>query len=287
MSISKKRTLSPWPIAALTLVSSLTAIAGDIPADETGFTNYVAGLFRAEIGDSVVVVKSPLALGVGNLQANLDRVYTFCRQNADRCSIEIDTYVKGAVQVYRDQMTPPTREAIRLVVRTTQYVQNSQAVLRPDAPSFLPQPFVPGLVLLPVLDSPRTLRLLNTNDLKTLGLTTEELQQLALSNLRTSLKPLMDVAKVAGHGQIGQLVGDTFQPSRLALLDAWAPLAAAQGGKLIVALPATDALFYIGEDTQLAIDALRALVRNLMSRAPGPLSNILLRWTPTGWEIVT
>jgi uncharacterized protein YtpQ (UPF0354 family) len=172
------------------------------------------------------------------------------------------------------------------VVRTTEYVQNTKDSLRPDAPPLLPQPFVPGLVLLPVLDSPRTLRMLNENDVKPLGLSAEEVQQLALSNLRSSLKPLMDVAKVAGHGQIGQLVGDPFHPSRLALLDSWAPLAKAQGGKLIVAAPATDAVFYVGEDTAMAIDALRTLVRNVMSRAPNPLSNILLRWTPTGWEVV-
>jgi hypothetical protein len=96
----------------------------------------------------------------------------------------------------------------------------------------------------------------------------------------------VDVAKVANHGQIGQLVGDSYQPSRLALFDTWAPLAKAQGGKLIVALPAKDAVFYVGDDTKTAIDALRTLVRNVLSHAPGPLSDILLRWTPTGWEVV-
>jgi hypothetical protein len=63
-------------------------------------------------------------------------------------------------------------------------------------------------------------------------------------------------------------------------------LAKPKAANFIVALPAKDAVFYIGEDTAMAIDALRTLVRNVTSRAPNPLSNILLRWTPTGWEVV-
>jgi uncharacterized protein YtpQ (UPF0354 family) len=282
-----QRPLKLWLIAALCVALAHPAIAEDIPKDPAGYTEYVAGQLRAELADAVIAVKSPLTIAIGGFQANLDRIYTFCQQSADGCAKEIDTYVKGAAQAYRDQNAPATREAIRLVVRTTQYVQQTQSSLGPDAPPLFPLPFVPGLVLLPVLDSPRTIRLLNEKDLKSLGLSAEEVQQLALSNLRTSLKPLMDVAKVANHGQIGQLVGDSYQPSRLALFDTWAPLAKAQGGKLIVALPAKDAVFYVGEDSKTAIDALRALVRNVMSHAPGPLSDILLRWTPTGWEVVS
>ncbi len=271
--------------ALLFFTYSLTAVAGDIPRDEAGFTAYVAEQLRAEVGDVPVVIKSPLTVSVGALQANLDRIFAYCKKNADGCSTEVITYVKGAAQVYRDQNAPPTREAVRLVVRTTQYVQQTQGSLPPGS-SLLPTPLVEGLVLLPALDSPRAIRMLNDKDLKSLGLSADEAQQLALANLRSSLKPLMEVAKIAGHGQIGQLVGDSYHPSRLALFDTWAPLAKAQGGKLIVAAPATDAVFYVGEDTAVAIDALRTLARNIVSRAPSRLSDILLRWTPTGWELV-
>jgi uncharacterized protein YtpQ (UPF0354 family) len=287
VSNSIKAAFKCWLAAALSLAYSLTATAGDIPKDEAGFTEYVAGLVRAEVTDAPVTIKGPLTLRFGELTANLDRIFAFCRRNADGCSNEVTTYVKTVVQVYRDQNAPPTREAVRLVVRTTQYVQQTQGSLPPGSSLFLPKPLVAGLVVLPVLDSPRSIRMLNEKDLKSFGLSAEEVEQLALANLRNSLKPLMDVAKVTRHGQIGQLVGDSYDPSRLVLFDTWAPLAKAQGGKLIVAAPATDAVFYVGEDTAVAIDALRTLVRNVMSRAPNPLSNILLRWTPGGWEIVS
>jgi uncharacterized protein YtpQ (UPF0354 family) len=271
---------------ALTLALALRAIGQDIPKDEAGFTDFVAHQLRVELGEATVVIQSPLTLKLGGLQANLDRIYSFCNNNAARCSAEVANYVKGTAETYKAQNAPITREAIRVVVRTTQYVQQTQASFPPDTPALLSKPFVEGLVLLPVLDSPRTLRLLNIKDLQTLGLTEEETQQLGLANLRTALKPLMEVARVAITGSIGQLIGDSFNPSRLALIDIWAPLAEAQGGKLIVVAPASDAVFYVGDDSPIALEALRALARNVMSQAPHPLSEILLRWKPNGWEVV-
>jgi uncharacterized protein YtpQ (UPF0354 family) len=273
-------------IAVWSLTLSANVIAQGIPKDEAGFTEYVTGQIRAEVGDASIAIKGPLSVAVGNMQANLDRIFGFCKRNSEGCSKEVANYVKALGQAYRDQNVAPSREAIRLVVRTTQYVQQVEGTLGPGAPPLHAKVLVEGLVILPVLDAPRTIRMLSDGDMKTLGLSADEVQQVAITNLRSSLKPLMDAAKVAGHGQIGQLVGDAFDSSRLALLDTWAPLAAAQGGRLIVAAPATDAVYYVGEDSAVAIDALRTLVRDVMSRAPNRLSDILLRWTPAGWEIV-
>jgi hypothetical protein len=273
-------------VGALTLALTWPAIGEDIPKDQAGFTEYVAGRLGAEIGDASVVTLTPLILKLGGLQANLDRIYAFCKTNAARCSTEVENYVKGTAETYRAHNAPITREAIRVVVRTTQYVQQTQGSFPPGTPELLLRPFVEGLVLLPVLDSPRTIRLLNNKDLQTLGLTEEETQQLGLANLRSSLKPLMEVAKVAVTGSIGQLIGDSFNPSRLALIDTWAPLAEAQGGKLIVVAPASDAVLYVGDDSPVALDALRSLAHNVINKAPHPLSEVLLRWKPTGWEVV-
>src|SRR5580698_7351777 len=273
-------------VALWGLTLSAGAIAEEIPQEEAGFTEFVTGQIRAEIGDAPISIKGPLTVAVGDVQANFDRIYGFCKRNSEGCSKEIANYVKALGQAYRDQNAAPSREALRLVVRTTQYVQQVQGALGPGAAPLHPRVLVEGLVTLPVLDAPRTIRMLSDGDMKTLGLSADEVQQVAIANLRGALKPLMDAAKVAGHGQIGQVVGDAFDSSRLILPDTWAPLAAAQGGKLIVAAPATDAVFYVGEDSAHAIDVLRTLVKNIMSRAPNRLSDILLRWTPGGWEIV-
>jgi hypothetical protein len=156
--------------AAVTLMFAFQAVGQHIPEDASGFTEYVAGRLRSEVGDSTVVVEAPLTLKLGGLQANLDRIFAFCAQNASQCPMEVATFVKGTAETYRSRSVPISRDTIRVVVRTTQYVQQVQNYLKPGAPTLLPTPFVEGLVLLPVLDSPTSFRLLNTEDLKTLGL---------------------------------------------------------------------------------------------------------------------
>jgi len=275
-------------LAGMALIAMATAAtAEDIPSDETGFTEYVAAQLRKEVSEESVIVKGPLTLGLGELQANLDRVFKFCAGNSADCAVALDRYVKGAAEVHRERNAPPSREAVRLVIRTSQYAQAVQSGTSGPGPiQMLPQPFVEGLVTLPVLDSPRTLKMLGEKDAKALGLSEAEVRELGLANLRKELGPLMDVAKVVGKGQIGRLVGDAYHPSRLLLIDTWAPLAARQGGVVIVAIPATDTVFYIGEDTPVAVEALRALANNVAARAPNRLSGVLLRWHESGWRVV-
>ncbi|MEO8022821.1 hypothetical protein [Polaromonas sp.] len=273
--------------ATLLLVFAESICAQEIPRDEVGFTEYVASQLRKEVGKDAVVVKGLLTIGLGELQANLDRVFQFCSGNAAGCSTELDRYVKGAAQVHKERSVPPSKDAVRVVVRTSQYVQATQSSTGGPGPvQTLPRPFVEGLAALPVLDTPRAIKMLGEKDAKALGMNEQEVYDLGIANLRKELKPLMEVAKVAGKGQIGQLIGDSFHPSRLLLLDGWAQLAKEQSGVLIVAIPATDAVFYIGEDTPVAVDALRALVKDVMSRAPNRLSSTLLRYKPSGWEVL-
>jgi hypothetical protein len=262
------------------------AYAADIPKDAPGFTEYVAEQVRPELTGVAVTAKGPLTLGFGGMQANLDRIFDFCARDAVGCPHEVANYVKAVVQVYHDQNAAPSREAVRVVLRTEQYVQQGQGSMPPDTSAMQPRTFAPGLVVLLALDSPRTIRMLNEKDDKALGLTVDEVYELGLKNTSGSLKPLMQVAKAAKHAEIRQLVGDAYEPSRLALHDDWGPLAAAQNGTLIVAAPATDAVFYIGEDSPVAIDALRTLVRDVFRRAPNRLSETLLRWNDGGWEVV-
>jgi uncharacterized protein YtpQ (UPF0354 family) len=274
--------VSFFTLVALFL-ASVSAAAQDIPRDADGFTSYVAERMRQELPNIAVSVKAPLTLSIGELQGNLDRIFQFCGANTQGCANEVTRYVQGAVQVAQAQNAPPTKEAVRLVVRSAAYVKNAKS----GSPDIQPRALVDGLFVLPVLNSPRVLRMLTERDNRALGLSTDQVFELGLTNLNRESKPLMEIAKPAGRGQIGKLVGNPFHPSRLIEASAWAPLAQAQGGTLIVAAPTTDAVLYIGESTPVAIDALRALIRNVAVQAANPLSDVLLRWTPTGWEPVT
>jgi len=257
----------------------------DVPKGEVAFTEYIAAEFRREMGGDAVVVKGPLTLTVGGMQANLGRIFNYCSRSAKAgCAREISTYVSSIAQLRKDGSAPPSKHAIRVLVRTRTYVTASQAALSKEA--LQPRELAGDLVMLPAVDMPRTVRLLSEKDNQALGLSADEVFKLGLANLRTHLKPLMEVAKVARSGQIGFLDGDVYHSSRLALHESWSPLAKAHGGKLIVAAPATDVVLYSGDDAPVAINALRLVVTNFWARAPNQLSTELFRWTPKGWELV-
>jgi esterase/lipase superfamily enzyme len=101
--------------AALLLIaaySTPSASAQDIPLDEEGFTTFVAERLRRELPDIAVTHVGKLKIKVENAarksfdDMNLDRLFTSCTQNTDRCSESIDLYVKGIVQTSHQQPTP-------------------------------------------------------------------------------------------------------------------------------------------------------------------------------------
>jgi uncharacterized protein YtpQ (UPF0354 family) len=259
---------------------------GGDAAEQSAFTNRAATLLRAQIVDAAVVVTEPLTLKIGDLQANLDRVYSFCRANADGCDDELQRYVRGVVEVQQKSAMKPTRDALRVVVRTTAYADAVAQQTAGGKDGLIRRPFVEGLVTLPMLDAERSARLLGEADRKTLGLSQDEAYEVGLANLRLALKPTVDVARPVQRGALRRLEGDYYESGRLLLHADWAPLAQAQGGVLIVALPAKDVLIYSADDSSSGLDALRAMASEVSRRSSAKLSDVLLRWTESGWQVV-
>src|SRR5262245_21026320 len=286
---SQEQTVLVRLFAALLVLSSVPcslARAQAVPKGEAAFTEYVATQLRRAIRGATVEVKGPLTLQLGELQANLDRVFVFCNKNATGCANEVANYVKGVAQVYHERTAPPSKAAVRVIVRNKAYLAATQANLPKEGLKLQPRPLAGDLVMLPALDMPRTIKMLDERDNAVLGLSADEVFKLGLDNLRKQLKPLMSIAKVAQVGQVGELSGDAYHSSRLALFETWSPLAKVHGGKLIVAVPAPDMVLYVGDDSPRAVEALRLLAKDVASRAPAPLSTELLRWTPQRWDLV-
>ena len=208
-----------------------SARAQDVPKGEAAFTEYVAAQLRRELKGAQVEVKGPLTLVVGGgLQANLGRIFTYCSNNVDGCKREISAYVKGFAQLHDrrppiPRPQPQSRDAVRIIVRTSAYVRASSPqtdYVRASSPQTDPdpmqwRPLVGELVMLPAMDAPQAIFPLSEKNNGELGLSADEVFNLGLANLRARLKPLMQVAKVAQPGQIGYIEGDVYHSSRLAL----------------------------------------------------------------------
>lgn len=278
---------SRFLIAATIASVSLYATAQNVPLEEAAFTDFVAQTLKREVGETAVSVKGPLTVSVGPLQANLDRIYGFCRVNTGACASEIDRYAKGAAQVLKQQSAPLDKDAVRVVIRSNEYIKRAQASLGSDGPTLQARPLVDGLVSVAVLDTPRAIRPMDDRDLKKLAMSQEQLFELGGSNLVANLKPIAEVAKPVGTGQIGTVAGSIFEVGRVALPAQWAPLASAQQGTLLIALPTTDLVLYVSEATPLAIDALRALAKSTAAKASNPLAaTAILKWSSDRWELV-
>lgn len=232
-------------------------------------------------------VNGPLTVSAGPLQANLDRIFGFCRTNASGCASSIDQYAKGVAQVLKQQNAPLDKAAVRLVVRSSEYIKRAQASLGKDGPTLQFMPLVEGLISVAVLDTPRAARPLDDRDLKKLDFSQEQLFALGRENLVASLRPLSEIAKPAASGQIGTITGSVYEVGRVAVHSQWAELWRAQQGTLIVAIPTTDVVLYVSESTPAALDALRALAKSTFAKASNPLAaTTLLKWSAEHWELV-
>lgn len=259
------------------------AQSGVVPQDAAGFTEYVATQLRQQLGDGTVVVREPLTLGVADQRTRLDKLYAGCQTNRAHCADDVNAFVKTTTQNFRASTIPATRESLRLAVRTAASVQQSQREVGGDATTFRPRPFVGPLVTVPVFDTLRASRLISEKDYKTLDLSVDQVRELARKNTYNALPQVLQTARPVTSGEVGRLDGPVLQPSRLIFIDDWKPLADAQHGTLIVAAPANDTVLYVGDDSAASLDALRAQVRELMGKSANPLTDVLLRWSPSGW----
>ena len=275
-------------LASLALCACLAAPAAfasdDIPLDAASFTNYMAERLQAEIKDVPIEVTGSLALIVGTSAIYVDRVFRDCKAAHGDCDDAFARYVKGVVETQRAQGTVVDASAVRLVVRQREAVDRT---LKAMGTSIEAEPLPGDLVVVPVVAASRAAMLLGNKALDKLGLDHARLFELARKNMQQSLGPLMAKAKPVGPGQIGSVGGGPLEAGRVALPEQWAPLAEAQHGTLVIALPTTDLVLYIGESTQSALDGLAAFAKNTAARAANPLApGLLLRWHDGRWESV-
>lgn len=279
-------TLLRRAVLAAALSSAASVHAQSVPLDDPGFTDAITEKFRSALPDEHVVVAGPQRLTIGNAGSavNLARLWQSCHATPVSCDAQSDAFVNGMVKSFKEMNKPPERQQVRLALRSAAAANGLLASSRGTGLNLQVQPFVDGLDSVVVIDSPTTLRWASSHDLEALQLDSAALRELARNNTHGGMQPLVSVAPPAPKGKIGAIEGgDVYTASRLLFPADWAPLAKAQGGVLIVAVPRTTTILYVGDDGATSIGALRALARE-QAQGRDAVGDMLLRWTPEGWK---
>ncbi len=266
-----------------------TSIPDPVPLDDPAFTDAITEQFRSALPDEHVVVIAPQRLAIGNAgtNVNLARLWQSCRATPATCDQQAADFVAGATRTFVAFNKPPERSQVRIAVRSTAMADAYRANSRTTGLNLQVQPFVDGLVSTVVIDTPTAMRWASSHDLDALKLDPAGLVALARANTHAALQPLASGAQPAPHGKIGAIEDESaYTASRVLFPSDWAPMAKAQGGVLIIALPTPTTIFYISDDSPAAVAALRTFAHDRMLQATTPLGDVLLRWSPDGWKRV-
>jgi uncharacterized protein YtpQ (UPF0354 family) len=261
-----------------------------IPRDESSFTKLVGERVARELPEFNVqpagklILEGKRADGESTGQIILDRVFNFCGNNAESCDSAIERYAKGIAEAVRERARPIERAMVRLSIRSAKYVTQVRQQAGTGSVSIFSRALTEDLAIVPVLDFTRTIRFVNQGDLGKLGLTDDEIYRLGEENLRKSLRPLSDVAKVPDANSLAQVTGEDYASSRILLHEDWKQMAATLNQRLVVMIPAPDVLLYGDGSTERGIDALRTIGMEIAKKSQRPLSSVVLRWTDAGWE---
>jgi hypothetical protein len=265
-----------------------------VPTDEIGFTKYILGKLTVALPSAKFQIVKPLIIDIhfdtgAIAHAWLRRVWDFCASNSEPdCERAIGYMVAG--------VTPPSPQAekvdhsmLRAVVRTEDWLANSQhsAGSKPGA-KLVSAPFVGDLRILCAVDRPTSIGYLNEGDLAELGLSPDDAIALGIRNIAAGLQPLSEALKGTPGEATGNTYGDDYESSRILLHDdpELVGLSHAWGDRLIVAVPGTHAVLYADGRRKDALPAMHAAVQEEMARSERSISDTLLLWTKAGWEVI-
>jgi uncharacterized protein YtpQ (UPF0354 family) len=223
--------------------------------------------------------------GPEGLSVFLDNVERECT-NPRSCDDSIERVARGVATYSSSEKEKLALESILPTLKSADFVSQSERLLksRGNERRFLSAPVVDDLVLVLVLDLPTTTRFLNDGDLSELGLTLEQLQALALENLRR--RPRNFTAQEVAPGLFGLTAGDGYDAALFLLHDEWHTFKPKVRGELVVAPVGRDMVFVTGDREQAALSALGRVLENERSRphVAYPITTRAYRWTVTGWS---
>jgi hypothetical protein len=276
------------------LLLAVAALGWAVPAaaseTEAAFTQRLAAQFQAALPGGSVEISGPLELNVRAAGARephhvaMGGIWRGCLRVPATCTDETANFVRQTVLVLTESPPAVTRDLLRIAVRSRPYCAQVREAAHGqeggDNPLLI-RDLPPDLCLIVMAQYDGRRRGLNRDDLGPLGMSMEEVWQLAQRQTLAAL-PALPPADSFPAGEINALTALDYAPSLLLSPDAWRSLGGGAG--IVVAVPSDDTIVV----ARLPIaDAatFRQQVRTHFEQAEAGVSPKLYRWTERGWEI--
>lgn len=150
-------------------------------------------------------------------------------------------------------------------------------------PSLVTEPFLKGLAVAVVVDTPRNMRYLDTRQLGALKISASQALSIAKRNTARQLGEVTkELFPVPGTPLLSARE-DPYSSSRVLAHGAWAAVAAKLQGDLLVAIPCPDIIMAADAGVPGASAFIERMAATIYDDQARPLLRGLLRWTPKGW----
>lgn len=174
-----------------------------------------------------------------------------------------------------DVLTAETIDRVFPVIRHSDHGRSA------PAGELISRPFVGDLAVFYVFDSPNTVQFLTQGQLDNAGISIDELYAAAQTN----------VARVARNVEIiedtvGILKLDGYYENSLLVYDELWQQLAGKYENLIVIVPSRDLVVFVDGNLPQAMDYMRKTASELFQSRAGPVTDMLLRRTESGWVVV-
>jgi uncharacterized protein YtpQ (UPF0354 family) len=267
-------------MSSLVCALGLSRAVASEPLTPADFTEDFASKLRAASTNAQVKITQDLQLSFkdNNGKENtvfLDNAYAEYKLNPANKSEVIEKYVRAFLESNIEE-GKIDKSRIVPIIKDRAWINEVREALKSRGAKEVKEnvfdDYNEDLVIMYAEDSPKNIRYLTPDDLKTLGIKKEELRGLAVTNL----KALLPKIEIHSGPFVSMVVADGNYEASLLLFDKmWTSGQIKVDGDFVVAIPSRDLLLVTGSNNPQGIAQLREMVAKNFKDSPYRLTDAL------------
>lgn len=219
------------------------------------------------------------------VKAFLDNAYREYKNSPNQMNEILQRHVDTVVTSLNPIKLTTKREQIVPLIRSIDYINQIEKLTKDakEKSALIYESFVPGLVILYAIDSPKTIRGMVSSDLKDLKIQKKEVSKIALTNLNKLMNN-----KIKRYGKDGlyaiELDG-TYESSLLLSDEIWNNKNFPVKGEFIVFIPSRDQIIITGSNDKKLLGEAMRFAKQAYQKAARPLFSKALVRRNGKWQL--